>query len=78
MGITSLYVTHDQDEAMSMSDRIVVMNKGRVEQVATPAKSTYDRPRSSSRTSLAGQTSLRWLSTNWTPARPPYVRSAAA
>ena len=32
-GITSIYVTHDQDEAMSMSDRIVVMNKGRVEQV---------------------------------------------
>jgi iron(III) transport system ATP-binding protein len=42
-GITSLYVTHDQDEAMSMSDRIVVMNKGRVEQAATPAK-IYLRP----------------------------------
>jgi iron(III) transport system ATP-binding protein len=42
-GITSLYVTHDQDEAMSMSDRIVVMNKGRVEQVATPAE-IYQRP----------------------------------
>ena len=42
-GITSLYVTHDQDEAMSMSDRIVVMNKGKVEQVATPAE-IYQRP----------------------------------
>jgi iron(III) transport system ATP-binding protein len=42
-GITSLYVTHDQDEAMSMSDRIVVMNRGRVEQVATPAE-IYQRP----------------------------------
>jgi iron(III) transport system ATP-binding protein len=43
LGITSLYVTHDQDEAMSMSDRIVVMNKGRVEQAATPAE-IYFRP----------------------------------
>jgi len=44
-GITSLYVTHDQDEAMSMSDRIVVMNKGKVEQVATPGE-IYARPAS--------------------------------
>jgi iron(III) transport system ATP-binding protein len=45
MGITSLYVTHDQDEAMSLSDRIVVMNRGRVEQVGTPAD-IYLRPAS--------------------------------
>ncbi|MEU1395500.1 ABC transporter ATP-binding protein [Micromonospora zamorensis] len=44
-GITSIYVTHDQDEAMSMSDRIVVMNKGKVEQVATPGE-IYARPAS--------------------------------
>lgn len=36
LGITSLYVTHDQSEAMSMSDRIVVMNGGKIEQAATP------------------------------------------
>ena len=36
MGITALYVTHDQDEAMALSDRIVVMNKGRIEQVGRP------------------------------------------
>lgn len=36
MGITALYVTHDQDEAMALSDRIVVMNKGKIEQVGTP------------------------------------------
>ncbi|MGP7959224.1 ABC transporter ATP-binding protein [Sanguibacter sp. A247] len=36
LGITSVYVTHDQSEAMSMSDRIVVMNQGRIEQAATP------------------------------------------
>jgi iron(III) transport system ATP-binding protein len=43
LGITSLYVTHDQDEAMTMSDRVVVMNKGRIEQAATPAE-IYFRP----------------------------------
>ncbi len=36
LGITALYVTHDQDEAMSLSDRIIVMNKGRIEQMGTP------------------------------------------
>ena len=35
-GITTVYVTHDQDEALSMSDRIAVMNLGRIEQVGTP------------------------------------------
>ncbi|QQM68249.1 ABC transporter ATP-binding protein [Actinomyces weissii] len=43
MGITSIYVTHDQAEAMTMSDRIVVMNQGRIEQVATP-EDLYRRP----------------------------------
>lgn len=45
LGITSLYVTHDQDEAMSLSDRIVVMNKGCIEQVGT-AGEIYLRPAS--------------------------------
>ncbi|MDN5570070.1 MAG: ABC transporter ATP-binding protein [Propionibacteriaceae bacterium] len=36
LGITALYVTHDQDEAMALSDRIVVMNHGRIEQIGTP------------------------------------------
>ena len=43
MGITALYVTHDQDEAMALSDRIVVMNKGRIEQVGSP-NDIYRRP----------------------------------
>ncbi len=38
LGITSVYVTHDQSEAMAMSDRIVVMNQGRIEQAATPSE----------------------------------------
>ncbi len=45
LGTTSIYVTHDQDEAMSLSDRIVVMNGGRVEQVGTPEE-VYAHPAS--------------------------------
>ncbi len=44
LGVTSVYVTHDQSEAMAMSDRIVVMNDGAIEQVGTPAE-IYRRPR---------------------------------
>jgi len=36
LGITTIYVTHDQEEALSLSDRIVVMNEGKIEQVGTP------------------------------------------
>ncbi len=43
VGITFLYVTHDQEEALTMSDRIAVMNDGRVEQVAGPEE-IYERP----------------------------------
>ncbi len=45
VGITFVYVTHDQEEALSMSDRIAVMNEGRVEQIDTPAV-LYTRPAS--------------------------------
>jgi spermidine/putrescine transport system ATP-binding protein len=43
VGITFVYVTHDQEEALTMSDRIAVMNRGRVEQIASP-REIYDRP----------------------------------
>ncbi|HEX5189290.1 MAG TPA: ABC transporter ATP-binding protein [Streptosporangiaceae bacterium] len=43
--ITFVYVTHDQEEALSMSDRIAVLNHGRIEQVGTPLE-VYERPRS--------------------------------
>ena len=45
LGITTIYVTHDQEEALSMSDRIVVMNEGRVEQIGTPLE-IYNKPSS--------------------------------
>jgi spermidine/putrescine transport system ATP-binding protein len=43
VGITFVYVTHDQEEALTMSDRIAVMNRGRVEQVGDP-EDVYERP----------------------------------
>jgi spermidine/putrescine transport system ATP-binding protein len=44
LGTTFVYVTHDQDEALAMSDRIAVMNKGQVEQLGSP-REIYERPR---------------------------------
>ncbi|MDI1283455.1 MAG: ABC transporter ATP-binding protein [Reyranella sp.] len=44
LGVTLVFVTHDQEEALAMSDRIAVMNKGRVEQVGSPAE-IYEQPR---------------------------------
>jgi len=41
--VTSVFVTHDQDEALEVADRVVVMNEGRIEQVGTPEE-VYDRP----------------------------------
>jgi iron(III) transport system ATP-binding protein len=46
MGITALYVTHDQSEALSMSDQIVIMNKGKIAQVGSPEE-IYNNPNSS-------------------------------
>jgi len=45
LGTTTILVTHDQAEAMALSDRVVVMNRGRVEQIATPQQA-YERPAS--------------------------------
>jgi sulfate transport system ATP-binding protein len=41
--VTSVFVTHDQEEALEVADRVVVMNQGRIEQVGTPDE-VYDRP----------------------------------
>src|SRR5438270_3458050 len=46
LGMTFIYVTHDQEEALTMSDRLAVMNQGRVEQVGSPA-GVYERPATS-------------------------------
>jgi len=57
VGITFLYVTHDQGEAMSLSDRIAVMNNGVIEQVGTPAE-IYEAPRSSFVAAFIGDTNF--------------------
>ncbi len=62
VGITFVFVTHDQDEALTMSDRIAVFNQGRIEQVGTPPRSTNVPPRPSSPASSAPPTC--------SPARP--------
>lgn len=54
LGITAVYVTHDQSEAMAISDRIVVMNKGRIEQMGTPWE-IYNRPKTSFVADFIGQ-----------------------
>src|SRR5947208_16403102 len=43
LGITFIYVTHDQDEALTMSDRLAVFNQGKIEQNGAPAE-VYERP----------------------------------
>ena len=43
LGMTFIYVTHDQEEALTMSDRIAVFNEGRIEQIGSPAE-TYEHP----------------------------------
>ena len=57
VGITFIYVTHDQGEAMSISDRIAVMNKGVIEQVGPPAQ-VYEAPRSSFVAAFIGDTNF--------------------
>jgi len=57
LGITMLYVTHDQEEALTMSDRIVLMDRGRIEQIATPDE-LYFHPRSTFAAEFLGQSNL--------------------
>ncbi|WP_191610373.1 ABC transporter ATP-binding protein [Pseudosulfitobacter pseudonitzschiae] len=56
-GITFVFVTHDQEEALSMSDRIAVMNAGRVEQFSS-AVDTYHRPATEFVARFVGETNL--------------------
>lgn len=57
IGVTTVLVTHDQSEALSMSDRVVVMNGGRVEQIDTPMR-VYDSPLNTFVSDFVGKTNL--------------------
>ncbi|NDD29617.1 MAG: ABC transporter ATP-binding protein [Proteobacteria bacterium] len=57
IGITFVLVTHDQEEALTLSDRIAVMNKGRFEQVGTPTE-IYERPRTRFVTEFVGASNI--------------------
>jgi ABC-type Fe3+/spermidine/putrescine transport system ATPase subunit len=71
-GITFLIVTHDQEEALSMSDQIAVMNRGRIEQTGTPQE-IYLRPRTRFVASFLG--AVNWI--DGTAIRPEATRLAA-
>jgi len=60
LGTTTLYVTHDQIEAMTMADRIVVLKDGRIEQVGTPLE-LYDRPRNAFVAGFIGSPAMNLL-----------------
>src|SRR5207248_6956880 len=53
VGITFVYLTHDQEEALRMSDRLAVFNEGRIEQIGTPAAG-YERPQNAFVAGFAG------------------------
>ncbi len=57
LGITFIFVTHDQEEALTLSDRIAVFNHGRIEQLGTPAE-IYERPQSSFVASFVGTSNI--------------------
>ena len=57
LGITTIYVTHDQEEALSLSDRIVVMSAGKVEQIGTPFE-IYNYPKTAFTAAFIGQLNM--------------------
>jgi len=62
LGITALYVTHDQVEAMTMADRMIVMNSGRVEQIGTPLE-VYETPQTLFAAQFIGSPSMNVFKT---------------
>jgi sulfate transport system ATP-binding protein len=57
LGVTSIFVTHDQDEAIEVADEIIITNKGRIEQMGTPLE-VYQNPKTAFAASFFGQTSF--------------------
>ncbi|WP_293765459.1 putative 2-aminoethylphosphonate ABC transporter ATP-binding protein [uncultured Aquitalea sp.] len=74
LGVTTLMVTHDQEEALAIADRVVVMNAGRIEQVGTPAE-IYRRPASRFVAEFVGE--ANWLQAEVTGSNTVCVGSHA-
>ena len=80
VGITFVYVTHDQEEALTMSDRLAVFNQGRIEQLGTPAD-VYERPASDFVAGFIGISNLLergGAGTSDPPGEDPPARRAAS
>jgi multiple sugar transport system ATP-binding protein len=72
LGSTSIYVTHDQVEAMTMADRIVVLNKGVIEQVGSPLE-LYNKPQSLFVAGFIGSPKMNFLEDNSIGVRPEHI-----
>ncbi|WP_289296336.1 ABC transporter ATP-binding protein [uncultured Reyranella sp.] len=76
LGVTLVFVTHDQEEALAMSDRIAVMNRGKVEQVGTPTE-IYERPRTRFVADFIGEINILEVGSSLTALRPEKIRLVA-
>src|SRR5213595_1373706 len=77
LGITFVYVTHDQDEALTMSDRLAVFNEGRIEQLGAPAE-VYERPRSAFVAGFVGVSNELERDGRWYAVRPEKIHLSDA
>ena len=73
LGMTFIYVTHDQEEALTMSDRIAVFNRGRIEQVGTPAQ-MYEHPATAFVAGFIGTSNILERSGRTFTVRPEKIR----
>jgi putative spermidine/putrescine transport system ATP-binding protein len=72
VGITFVFVTHDQEEALTMSDRIAVFNQGKIEQLGTP-RAVYENPQSPFVSEFVGQTNKIVLDGRQVNIRPEFI-----
>ena len=75
LGSTSIYVTHDQVEAMTMADRIVVLNKGNIEQVGSPLE-LYNHPNSLFVAGFIGSPKMNFVEDNSIGVRPEHLQTS--
>ena len=77
VGITFIFVTHDQEEALTMSDRIAVFNHGKIEQLGTP-REIYDNPQSAFVSEFVGQTNRLEIDGVKVNIRPEFITVSKA